>query len=109
MAERYGQPYGNRPRHKESLTVVWTPTPKFTLSTTLLYVGSAEEFNRDGTVSRVDSDAYALVNLAAEYRLDERVTVFGRINNLLDRHYESPVGFDEPGFGAYAGIRVTSR
>ena len=28
---------------------------------------------------------------------------------LLDRHYESPVGFDEPGFGAYAGIRVTSR
>jgi vitamin B12 transporter len=35
--------------------------------------------------------------------------VFGRINNLLDRHYESPVGFDQPGFGAYAGIRVTSR
>ena len=97
----------NRPRNKESLTVVWTPTPKFTLSTTLLYVGSAVEFNRDGTVPRVDSDAYALVNLAAEYRLDQRVTLFGRIDNLLDRHYESPVGFDQPGFGAYAGIRVS--
>ncbi|HEY6026233.1 MAG TPA: TonB-dependent receptor [Pseudolabrys sp.] len=107
--EATGLALRNRPRHKESLTVVWTPTPKFTLSTTLLYVGSAEEFNRDGTVSRVDSDAYALVNVAAEYRLDERVTVFGRINNLLDRHYESPVGFDQPGFGVYAGIRVTSR
>jgi vitamin B12 transporter len=106
--EATGLELRNRPRHKESLTVVWTPTPKFTLTTTLLYVGSAVEFNRDGTVSRVDSDPYALVNLAGEYRIDNRVTLFGRVNNLLNRHYESPVGFDQPGIGVYGGIRVTS-
>jgi vitamin B12 transporter len=98
----------NRPGNKESLTAIWTPDEKFTLSTTLLYVGRAVEFNRDGTVPRVDSDAYALVNLAAEYKLDQRVTVFGRVDNLLNRHYESPVGFDQTGIGVYGGIRVAT-
>jgi len=98
----------NRPGNKESLTAIWTPDDKFTLSTTLLYVGRAVEFNRDGTVPRVDSDAYALVNLAAEYRLDKQVTVFGRVDNLLNRHYESPVGFDQTGLGVYGGVRVAT-
>jgi vitamin B12 transporter len=98
----------NRPGNKESLTAIWTPNDKFTLSTTLLYVGRAVEFNRDGTVPRVDSDVYALVNLAAEYKLDQRVTVFGRVDNLLNRHYESPVGFDQTGIGVYGGIRVAT-
>jgi vitamin B12 transporter len=98
----------NRPGHKESLSAIWSPNQQFTLSTTLLYVGRAVEFNRDGTIPRVDSDAYTLVNIAGNYKVDDRVTVFGRIDNLLNRHYESPVGFDQPGFGAYGGIRVTN-
>lgn len=98
----------NRPGHKESLSAIWSPNQQFTLSTTLLYVGRAVEFNRDGTIPRVDSDAYTLVNIAGNYKVDDRVTVFGRIDNLLNRHYESPVGFDQQGFGAYGGIRVTN-
>jgi len=98
----------NRPGNKESLTATWTPDAKFTLSSTLIYVGRAVEFNRDGTVPRVDSDAYALVNLAAEYKVDDRVTVFGRVDNLFNRHYESPVGFDQMGIGVYGGIRVAT-
>jgi vitamin B12 transporter len=98
----------NRPGHKESLSAIWSPNQQFTLSTTLLYVGRAVEFNRDGTIPRVDSDAYTLVNIAGNYKVDDRVTVFGRIDNFLNRHYESPVGFDQPGFGAYGGIRVTN-
>jgi vitamin B12 transporter len=47
------------------------------------------------------------VNLATEYELNRHVALFGRINNLLDRQYQNPVGFQQPGLGAYAGIRVT--
>lgn len=98
----------NRPGHKESLSAIWSPNQQFTLSTTLLHVGSAVEFNRDGTIARVDSDPYLLVNIAGEYKVDKRVTVFGRVENLLNQHYESPVGFDQPGLGVYGGIRVTN-
>src|SRR6185437_308449 len=104
--EATGLSLRNRPGHIASLTAVWTPDPKLTLTSTLRYVGQAAEFNRDGTISRVDSDSYTLVNLATEYKVDDHVTVFGRINTLFNRHYENPVGFEQPGFGAYGGIQV---
>jgi vitamin B12 transporter len=34
------------------------------------------------------------------------LTAYARINNLLDRHYQNPIGFLQPGIGVYAGIRV---
>ena len=98
----------NRPGNKESLTAIWSPLREFDFSATVLHVGSAVEFNRDGLVPRENSSAYTLVNLAANYKIDPHIEVFGRINNLLNRHYEEPIGFDQPGFGAFGGIRVTN-
>jgi vitamin B12 transporter len=96
----------NRPGNKESLTVIWAPNQKFTLSATILHVGSAVEFNRDGTIPRVDSSPYALFNLAANYKVDQHIAIFGRIDNLLNRQYESPLGFLRPGLGVFGGLRL---
>jgi len=32
--------------------------------------------------------------------------VFGRVDNLFDRRYQNPVGFLQPAFGVFAGIRA---
>ncbi|MFJ5370291.1 TonB-dependent receptor plug domain-containing protein [Bosea sp. CER48] len=95
-----------RPRHKASATATWTPTDKLTLSATLLYVGSWVDGNRDFSVARMNAKGAALVNLAAEYKATEKVTVFGRVDNLFDKRWENPVGFLVPGFGAFGGIKV---
>lgn len=95
-----------RPRHKASTTAVWTPTDKLTLSATLLYVGPWVDGNRDFSVSRMRANGATLVNLAAEYKATDKVTVFGRIDNLFDKRWENPVGFLVPGFGAFGGIKV---
>jgi len=29
-----------------------------------------------------------------------------RVDNLLDRHYENPIGFLQPSIGVYAGLKV---
>jgi vitamin B12 transporter len=97
----------NRPGNKTSVSAIWSPVEAFTLSTTFFYVGRAVEYNRDGTIPRVDTSPYTLVNIAANYKVDERVTVFGRIDNLFNTQYESPIGFDQPGFGIFGGIRVS--
>jgi len=55
---------------------------------------------------RVGLDDYVLVNLAASYRLTDNVELFGRVENLLDEDYQDVYGFDTPGIGAYAGIKV---
>jgi|SRR5215468_1422907 len=51
---------------------------------------------------------YTTVNLAANYALRDDVTLFARIDNLLNKQYEDLSGFLGPGFGIYGGIRLTA-
>jgi vitamin B12 transporter len=46
------------------------------------------------------------VDLAASVRLLPQLTAYGRVENLLDADYEDVFGFNTPGLGAYAGLRV---
>ena len=95
-----------RPKHKASLNLTWLPTDRLSFSATMLYVGSQVDGNRSFSIQRLDADPYLLVNLAADYDLGKGVTLFARIDNLFDRRYESPTGFQRPGFGVFAGVRV---
>jgi vitamin B12 transporter len=95
-----------RPKNKASLDAAWHITEKAVLSATLLYVGPWVDVNRAGTVTGLTGNQYTLVNLAGSYDLGNGVSAYGRINNLLDRHYQNPIGFLQPGLGIYVGIRV---
>jgi vitamin B12 transporter len=95
-----------RPENKASLDAAWHITEKAVLSATLLYVGPWVDVNRAGTVTGLTGNQYTLVNLAGFYDLGNGLTAYARINNLLDRHYQTPIGFLQPGLGAYAGVRV---
>jgi vitamin B12 transporter len=57
-------------------------------------------------VERVRLDDYTLLALAASYEVRPGITLYGRIENALDEGYEDVFGFDTPGAGAFAGIRV---
>ena len=95
-----------RPKHKASLNVIWLPTDRLSFSATLLYVGTQVDGNRSFSIQRLDTDPYFLMNLAADYDLGRGVTLFARIDNFFDERYENPTGFQRPGFGAFAGMRV---
>jgi vitamin B12 transporter len=95
-----------RPKNKASLDAAWHITEKAVLSATLLYVGPWVDANRVGTVTGLQANGYTLVNLAGSYDLGNGVSAYARINNLLDRRYQNPIGFLQPGLGVYAGIRV---
>jgi vitamin B12 transporter len=95
-----------RPKHKASLNVIWLPTDRLTISATALYVGSQVDGNRSFSIQRLVTDSYYVVNLAADYDLGRGVTLFARIDNVFDERYENPTGFQRPGFGVFAGVRV---
>jgi vitamin B12 transporter len=99
-----------RPSHKESASAIWTPLEQLTLSTTVVHVGTWVDTNRDTAVfvPRLDAKPYTIVNLAANYDIDKNVTVFAHIDNLFNDRYQVPVGFLQPGFGVFGGIRVTA-
>jgi vitamin B12 transporter len=95
-----------RPKHKASATVAWRATNALFLSATTIHVGSWIDGNRDFSIPRLKAGRYTLVNLAGSYELRRGVQAFARIDNLLDRRYEDPTGFQRPGFGVFAGLKV---
>ncbi len=52
-----------------------------------------------------DLAGYALVNLTARYRLTPAVDLFGRVDNLLDRTYQTATGYNQAPRGVFAGVR----
>jgi vitamin B12 transporter len=97
-----------RPRHKLGVSTAWTPIDPLTVSATVIFLGDRMDIGRYA-FSASEAPDYTLVNLAAEYKLNDRVTLFGRIDNLLDEKYQDPLGFERTGFGIFGGIRMTSR
>jgi vitamin B12 transporter len=95
-----------RPKNKASLDAAWHITEAAVLSATLLYVGPWRDVSRSGTVTGLTANGYTLVNIAASYDLGNGLSAYGRINNLFDRRYQNPIGFQQPGLGVYAGVRV---
>lgn len=48
--------------------------------------------------------SYTLLNLDARYNINKNVSLYARIENLLDKDYETTYGYQQPGRGAYVGV-----
>ena len=104
------EPLKRRPKHKGSVTAVWTPTDQWQVSGTVLAVSEWYDIDRVAypTVN-LWSPGYAVVNVASEYKATEHMTIFGRIDNLFNKHYENPNGYLKTGIGIFGGVRVATR
>jgi vitamin B12 transporter len=96
-----------RPKNKASLNADWKASSAFSFNATLLYVGTWIDGNRDFSIPRLRAPGYTTASIAGSYDLTPQFKLLARIQNLLDRHYEDPVGFLQPSFGVFAGVRAT--
>jgi vitamin B12 transporter len=100
------QPLLRRPKHRGSFVATWQVTRAWQWNLDVLAVGNWVDVSRDGLTSGLSAPGYTTVNLATSYDLTPRVALFARVDNLLDRHYENPIGFLQPSIGVYAGLKV---
>jgi vitamin B12 transporter len=97
-----------RPKNVGTVTLLCTPTER--LRAQLQWRGYGSRFDNDfstGTPSRVSLGGYGLLYLTGSYQLTEKVELFARIDNLLDKEYEEVYGFGTLGAAAYGGVKVT--
>jgi vitamin B12 transporter len=66
-------------------------------------VASSARFDDAANTRRMGG--YALLNLIAEYRFGNRWTIFARLDNALDKHYELAADFNTAGASAFMGVR----
>lgn len=96
-----------RPRDKYSATATWQPIDKLSISPTVIYLGPWLDINRSTFVNQEGGNVL-IVNLAAEYAVDQHATVFARVDNLFNKQYEEPLGWLQPGLSVYGGVKFTT-
>jgi outer membrane receptor protein involved in Fe transport len=78
------------PRNNFKLRADWQVTPKLSIGGTLVYASSqyaqGDNNNQD---SNGPVPGYTIFNLDARYYITDQLQVFGRINNLFDRKYQT--------------------
>jgi vitamin B12 transporter len=100
-----------RPRHIASFNAtVFSTDERFAGTLTLRYNGRQKDVTFTdpsyATTPVVTLKEYVLVNLSAEYRITDAVSLFGRVENLIDEEYEEVFSVRTPGRAAYGGLRV---
>jgi vitamin B12 transporter len=83
-----------------SASFVWPV--HLTTAITVRYAGSS--YNDAANTQPLK--AYTLVDLRASYPLTQRFEVYGRIENLFDRRYETAFQYGSLGRGAFIGVRA---
>ncbi len=111
------------PRHRVKLGGDWDISSKARVGVDVLFVGP-QRYAGDNSNQEPMLPAYFTVSLNGSYKLTDQVEIYGKIDNLLDRHYYIYGGyFDTPGpfgnftnaeavtpaqpFSVYGGVRVT--
>jgi vitamin B12 transporter len=105
--EETGQELVRRPRHKATARVDYAVTEALHMNSSVNFVGAAKDLDFSTTpASTVTLADYALLNLGASYKVSEKVSLFVRGENVLNRRYQEVLGFGTPGAAAYGGASV---
>lgn len=76
------------PEHNIKIVADWAVTPKFDLGAEVNYQ-SSQFYRGDEANENEKVDSFAVVNLRGQYKLTNNVELFGRIDNVFDKDYET--------------------
>ena len=95
------------PDHEAFLYLAWEALPNFTITPSLALASDRNSIVTSGTTrSYIETGAYALVNVQAEYKFTENFTAAIGGTNLTDENYSLAEGFPEAGRQFFANARV---
>jgi vitamin B12 transporter len=78
---------------------VWQPIGTWRVGAQWAYVGSRPD------VGDVTLGSYSLIDLLAQWDVGHGVQIFGRVENLLDKKYQTAYGYNQASLGGFIGLR----
>lgn len=95
-----------RPKHLLAGSISVQPTAAWRVSLGGRWIAGWED-NSSVTFAQVGEPDYFVARLSATWQASERLEVFARVENLLDREYAEVDGYPALGRALHAGARVT--
>ena len=101
-----GANFGNRlalrPQHSGSLTVDWQTPIGLSVGSSVLLIGDSF----DDASNSVALDGYVLVGLRASLPINDRLELYGRVDNIFNVQYSVVAGYNSFGRNAAVGVRA---
>jgi len=96
-----------RPKNTASAILNWTPS-NWGLGASLVYADREIDQYDTSTVppTTFTNGGHTTVNITGHYDFDQW-SLYGRVENLFDAHYEPVLGYGAPGRAYFAGVRLT--
>ncbi|MDE0879860.1 MAG: TonB-dependent receptor, partial [Sphingomonas bacterium] len=98
----FGNDLARRPHQTVSANVDYVFPFGLSIGSTVTHVGDSF----DNAANTVRLDGYVLASIRAEMPVGDRLSVYGRVENLFDERYEVVRGYGTYGSAAYGGVRV---
>lgn len=88
------------PQNQFNIDIKLKPISKITIGVHIGHTGTYFDVGTDKIKQ------FTLVDLTADYAATENFNVFGRMENVFDKHYQEVRGYGEPGLAAYGGVKA---
>jgi vitamin B12 transporter len=99
---RFGSDLARQPRDVASVSADYRLPVGLSVGGTILMVGDSFDY----AAPNPRLDGYVLASLRAELPITHGVSLYGRIENLFDAHYQTIATYGSYGRAAYGGIRL---
>jgi vitamin B12 transporter len=98
---KLGLPLQRNPTNSASLALTYTGIEKLSTTVSATYVGA--RYNDSAATQLLPG--YTRVDLDATYQLNDKVSLFGKVVNLLNATYQDPLTYNTAGLSAYIGLK----
>ena len=101
------QSLDRRPRHKHVLNLEIKPLENIDINISYLYTGDKKDRRWiGGAQHQIILEGYHKIDVSGRYIVNKNFEIFGRVENLLDKHYQEVDGYGTPGISFYGGGKV---
>ncbi len=91
------------PKHSGALTITYQPGD-WSVGARMRYASQNATAASNGWGQRIGG--YGVTDILASYRINDRAELYGRIENIFDKHYQTSWGYTTNDRSVYAGIRL---
>ncbi len=70
------------------------------------YIGKREDTDF-ATYAKVETGKYTVANFTANYEIDQHMSLYGKVDNITDKDYQTVYGYASSPRAVYAGMKLT--
>jgi vitamin B12 transporter len=104
----YDQDLVRRPENKFFVETFWQATKRLSFDVTLRYVGprSDNRSNPAFATNTFKDKEYAVLDGVINFEITKNLSVYAKMDNLMNKYYEDVRGYTTSPFAAYGGIKA---